>query len=155
MAWSRTKGNAVSGATVSLLRFYGKDLALKATNITGADGSFGFPDIWYGPYDIRAVYADQSVELPLVLNVGRIPVVLTLLRDVPLVTPGPTITPLPTNATATPSPRPTVTVTPRPPTPTPPPVTLSYLISSYGIAIAVMMLIAAALFLIALRMKPK
>ncbi len=89
------KGKAVPGATVSLLRFYGKDLTLKATNVTGADGSFSFPDIWYGPYDIRAVYADQSVELPLVLNEGRIPVLLTLLRDVPSVTPGPSITPCP------------------------------------------------------------
>jgi Carboxypeptidase regulatory-like domain len=149
------KGNAVPGATVSLLRFYGKDLTLKATNVTGADGSFSFPDIWYGPYDIRAVYADQSVELPLVLNAGRVPVLLTLLRDAPSVTPGPSITPLPANVTATPGPHPTVTVTPRPPTPTPPPVTLSYLVSSYGIAIAVMVLIAAVLFLIAMRMKPK
>jgi hypothetical protein len=149
------KGNAVLGATVSLLRFYGRDLTLKATNLTGADGSFSFPDIWYGPYDIRAVYSDQSVELPLVLNEGRVPVLLTLLHELPSVTPGPSITPLPANVTVTPGPRPTVTVTPVPPTPTPPPVTLSYLISSYGVAIAVMVLIAAALFLIAMRMKPK
>jgi protocatechuate 3,4-dioxygenase beta subunit len=149
------KGKAVPGATVSLLRFYGQDLTLKATNVTSADGSFGFPDVWYGPYDIRAAYADQSVDLPLVLKESRAPVLLTLLRDVPSVTPGPSITPLPANATVTPGPHATVTVTPRPPTPTLPPITLSYLPSSYGMVIAVMVLIAAALFLIAMRMKPR
>jgi protocatechuate 3,4-dioxygenase beta subunit len=149
------RGEAVPGATVSLLRFYGRDLSRMATNTTAADGSFGFGDVWYGKYDVQAVYANQTADLPLVLDENRTSVTLTLLHDVPAVTPGPSVTHAPANATVTPGPRPTATITPRPPTPTPPPVTPSYLVSSYGVAIAVMVLISAALLLITLRMRPK
>jgi protocatechuate 3,4-dioxygenase beta subunit len=147
------KGVAVPGATVSLLRFYGSDLVRKAVNTTLADGSFSFNDIWYGKYDVQAVYGNQTADLPIVLEENRTTVNIALLHDVPVVTPSPTATPEPANATATPGVHPTATVTPKPPTPTPPPVTIPYLMSSYGIAIAVMVLIAAALFLIAMRIR--
>ncbi|HEY3274021.1 MAG TPA: carboxypeptidase-like regulatory domain-containing protein [Methanocella sp.] len=147
------KGEAVPGATVSLLRFYGQDLTLKATNETAADGSFSFVDVWYGKYDLQAVFGNQSADLPLVLEENRTSVTLALLHDVPAVTPGPSVSPGPANATSTPSPRPTVSITPKPPTPTPPPVTPSYLISTYGIAIAVMVLISAAILFITLRLR--
>jgi hypothetical protein len=149
------RGVAVSGATVSLLRFYGTDLVRKATNTSAADGSFSFDDVWYGRYDVQAVYENQTADLPIVLEENRTTVNIALLHDVPVVTPSPTATPEPTNATATPGLHPTATATPKPPTPTPPPVTISYLVSSYGIAIAVMVLIAAALFLIAMRIRQK
>jgi hypothetical protein len=86
------KGEAVPGTTVSLLRFYGQDLSLKATNVTASDGSFSFIDIWYGKYDLQAVYGNQSADLPLVLEENRTSVTLALLHDVPAVTPGPSVT---------------------------------------------------------------
>jgi hypothetical protein len=147
------RGEAVPGVTVSLLRFYGLDLSRKATNVTAADGSFSFGDVWYGKYDLQAVYGNQSADLPLVLEENRTTVTLALLHDVPAVTPGPSVPPGSVNVTTTPGPRPTATITPRPPTPTPPPVTPSYLVSTYGIAIAVMVLISAAILLITLRLR--
>jgi len=149
------KGEAVPGVTVSLLRFYGSDLRRMATNTTAADGSFSFGDIWYGKYDVQAVYGNQTADMPVVLEENRTSVTLSLLHDVPAVSPGPSVSPGPANATSTPGPRPSATVTPKPPTPTPPPVTPAYLVSTYGVAIAIMVLISAALLLITLRMRPK
>jgi protocatechuate 3,4-dioxygenase beta subunit len=145
------KGNPVMGAKISLLRFDGSNLTRMATNSTSADGSFSFTDNLYGNYNLQTVYANQSADTPIVLNDNRLQVAITLSKDVPAVTPGASVTPTPSSGTVTPCPRPTATATPRPPTPTPPPVTPSYLISSYGIAIAVMVLIAAAIFLVLMR----
>ena len=58
------KGNPVPGARVSLLRVYDQTLTLMATNVSAADGSFSFADVWYGKYDVQAVYADQTADLP-------------------------------------------------------------------------------------------
>jgi hypothetical protein len=91
--------------------------------------------------------------MPVMLDVIRTSVTVPLLHDMSAVSPGPSVSPGPGNATSTPSPRPSATVTPRPPTPTPPPVTPSYLVSTYGIWIAVMVLISAAILLITLRLR--
>lgn len=143
------KGNLVAGATVSLLRVYGKNLSRMAANVSAADGSFAFPDIWYGQYDVQAVYAGQTADVPLILDENRTSVTLPLLIDASDVTP----TPVP--ETPTPGPHGNTTVTPRPPTPTPPPVTPSYLISSYGVALGAMALICVVVLLVMLRLRPK
>ncbi len=152
------KGNTVAGAEVSLLRVYGSALSRMAKNVTSADGSFNFDDVWYGKYDIQAVYAGQTADAPLVLDVNRTTVTLALLVDAHVVTP--THTPAPANATPTVTPSGNTTggmttVTPRPPTPTPPPVTPSYLITSYGVTLGVMGLICVGILLVMLRLRPK
>ncbi len=152
------KGNIVAGAEVSLLRVYGPTLSRMAKNDTASDGSFTFNDVWYGVYDIQAVYAGQTADLPLVLDVNRTTVTLALLVDAHVVTPTPTPAPANATPTAVPSGNTTggkTTVTPRPPTPTPPPVTPSYLISSYGVTLGAVALISVFIMLVMLRLRPK
>jgi hypothetical protein len=151
--WVKDKnGNLVGGAQVSLLRVYDKTLVKMSANTSAADGSFSFGDMWYGKYDVQAVYADQTADLPIVLDESSTSVTLQLLIDASDVTP----TPVP-SGTLTPTAGPAInaTVTPRPPTPTPPPVTPGYLVSSNGVALGVMGLICVVVLLVMLRMRPK
>lgn len=144
------EGNAVSGATVSLLRFYGSDLSLMATNTTAADGSFSFDDVWHGKYDVQVVCGNQTADMPVTLDENRTSVTVPLLHAVDI-NPGASASPGPGDGIVTPGP--STKATPKPPTPTPPPVTLSYMVSSYGVAMAVMVVIAAGIFMIAMRMR--
>ena len=148
------KGNPVPGAQVSLSRVYDSSLSLMAKNVSAADGSFSFDDVWYGRYALQAIYVDQTADLRIVLDENRTSVTMALMIDAHVVTPTP--------APATPTPGPhgnatggNTTITPRPPTPTPPPVTPSYLISSYGVALGAMALICVVILLVMLRLEPK
>jgi hypothetical protein len=125
-----------------------------AKNVSAADGSFSFDDVWYGRYALQAIYVDQTADLRIVLDENRTSVTMALMIDAHVVTPTP--------APATPTPGPhgnatggNTTITPRPPTPTPPPVTPSYLISSYGVALGAMALICVVILLVMLRLEPK
>jgi hypothetical protein len=147
------KGNTVAGVPVSLYRVYGTSLSLMANNVTIADGSFRFDDIWYGGYALQAVYAGQTADQRIILDANRTTVTLPLIVDAHVVTPTPA--PTPANVTPTVAPHGNTTVTPRPPTPTPPPITPSYLISSYGVALGTMALICVGILLVMLRLRPK
>ncbi|OPY25929.1 MAG: Cna protein B-type domain protein [Methanocella sp. PtaU1.Bin125] len=142
------KGNLVEAAQVTLFRSYGTTLSKMAVNLSAPDGSFIFNDVWYGHYDVQAVYAGQTVDVSVILDESRTSVTLPLLIDASDVTP----TPVPAKPTPGPG---NASATPRPPTPTPPPVTPGYLISTYGVALGAMALVCAVVLLIVLRLRPK
>lgn len=152
--WVRdNKGNPVPNATISLLRLDSGKLTSMATGASAGDGSFSFDNYWYGQYDIQAVYAGQTADVPLVLGENRTSVTLTLLHDVSVPAISPTAAP--GNVTPVPGTHLNATITPRPPTPTPPPVTLSYLATTYGLSLAVMVIVCVAGLFVVLRIMDK
>jgi hypothetical protein len=147
------KGNGVPGVNVTLNRVYESSLKRTASNVSDANGRFDFDDVWFGNYDVQAVVGDQTADMPLVLDVSKSSVTLTLLKAVPSATPAPAANATPTvktNVSATPK-----APTPKPPTPTPPPVTGDYLLNTYGVALAVMALVCIALLTAVLRFRQK
>lgn len=148
-------GNAVPGAMVTLNRVYTRTLTRMAVNMTDAAGAFSFDNMWYGNYDVQAVAGDQTADSPLVLDVPRTSVTLTMLKAVPVasVTLKPSASP--GNVTPTAAPHGNVTVTPKPPTPTPPPVTGTYVVMTYGIAFAVIAVLCLGTVFVLLRFRSK
>jgi hypothetical protein len=148
-------GNAVAGATVALIRAYDGSLQEMATNASDAGGQFLFEDVWYGQYNIQAVVGNQTVDTPLVLDLPKTSVTITLLSSAPSGAPTQPPADLPGNATPAAAPHVNATATPRLPTPTPPPVTLSYLATTYGVAFVVLAVICLAGLFIVLMLRPR
>ena len=148
--WVRdSKDHVLAGANVTLYRVYGDDLSLMDTNTSDADGAFRFDDIWWGKYAVQAVYAGQTATVTVPLDKNPASVTLAFLVELSNVTPAPSMP-----AKVTPAISPGASVTPRPPAPTPPAVSPSYILSTYGVAFAVMALIGVGVLFITLRMRP-